>query len=331
MLDSSQMDFRQVELPTLKRVLSNIMAHPSSADPDAHEAGLDEYARLGGNAIHLHGEGGETHSRRATGRWLQQRGRRPEFFLCTQIGHAGWDEAEGREIDRFTASAVSEDIDADLELLETKYLDFVYLDDNPRSPFEPVIEAIGRQIELGRIRAFGVRNWDAKRLVAAQGHLSANSLPGIAAVVTTELALPDAQEPLWPEYVPFEPELRAAVEALHLPVFAHAADINLGQCLFGDEDVSARLRKHWLERWHDPANHALVERVESFAAARGLTTREVNIAWLLSQKFPCIAITPLPHMLMGRRSEYQRASHFLLNEADRTWLALPLTEHSRPA
>jgi hypothetical protein len=61
------------------------MAHPSSGGADTHERGLDEYRRLGGNSIHLHGEGGETHSRRATGQWLGSHGLRPEFFVCTQI------------------------------------------------------------------------------------------------------------------------------------------------------------------------------------------------------------------------------------------------------
>src|SRR4051812_24518067 len=139
-VDCSQMAFRQIHLAAFNRTLSNIMAHPSSADPETHEPGLDEYVRLGGNCIHLHGEGGETHTRRTTGEWFRRRRVRQEFFLCTQICHAGWDQPAGCGIDRFTAVAVSEDIDADLELLGTEYLDFVYLDDNPQAPFEPVVE-----------------------------------------------------------------------------------------------------------------------------------------------------------------------------------------------
>src|SRR5580704_2901240 len=139
------MSFRQIKVPTLKRTLSNVMAHPSSADPEAHERGLDEYRLHGGNCIQFHGEGGETHSRDATGRWLQERGLRSEFFLCTQICHDGWDESAGRGIDRFTSSAVSDDIAADPELLKTEYLDLVYLDDRPSARFEGIVEAIGRE------------------------------------------------------------------------------------------------------------------------------------------------------------------------------------------
>jgi aryl-alcohol dehydrogenase-like predicted oxidoreductase len=204
-----QLPFRKIEVPMLKRMLSNIMAHPSSAEPDTHGLALDEYARLGGNCIHLHDEVGEPHTRRVTGHWIQQRGLRPEFFLCTQICHSGWDKTAGRTVDRFTAASVREDIDADLELLGSR-----------EASFEPVIDAIAKQIELKRVRAYGIRNWDAKRLSAAQTYVSSTSLPQIAGIVTTEFSLAIASAPVWPEYVPFDRELRQMVEAQRLPVFA---------------------------------------------------------------------------------------------------------------
>src|SRR5262249_10599807 len=156
-----------------------------------------------------------------------------------------------------------------------EFLDLVYLDDSPGARLEPVVEEIGRQIEGNRVGAFGVRNWDAKRLAAAQSYGSSESVPRVAAGVTAGLALAAASAPLGPEYVSFDRELRQAAAAQGLVVFAHAADVNIGQCLYGDEDSSARFRRHWIERWRGPANEALVERVRSFAPARGLTTREV--------------------------------------------------------
>ena len=60
--------------------------------------------------------------------------------------HAGWDDVGRCAIDRFNAHAVKEDIDTDLELLGTEYLDLIYLDDNPQAQLEPVMEAIGRRL-----------------------------------------------------------------------------------------------------------------------------------------------------------------------------------------
>jgi aryl-alcohol dehydrogenase-like predicted oxidoreductase len=241
--------------------------------------------------------------------------------------HEAWDNIAHRAIDRFTAQAVSEDIDTDLELLATNYLDFVYLDDSPDAPLEPVIEAIGREITRGRVRAFGVRNWTVERIHAAHAHISREALPGIAAIVTTELALAAATGPLWPEYVRFDEELRQTVCALGLAVFAHAADLNLGQCIYGGEDAAARMRPHWLRRWDHPENPALVQRVQRFADARGLTPRGVNVAWLLNQPFPVVAMVSLPDLLTTRRAEYERASQVLLEAADLDFLSGGGFEH----
>ena len=310
------MTFRRITMPTLGCTLSNVMADPSSAAGDGQELALDEYFQLGGNCIHLHDEGGGVHSRSATGQWLQRRGLRAEFFLCTQICHAGWDSVRQCAIDRFKPEAVSEDIEIDLELLATKYLDLVYVDDNPQAPLEPVIGALCRQITRGTIKAFGFRNWTPERINTAHGRLSREALSGFAVVVTTELALASATGPLWPEYVPFDEELRRTVRDLGLAVFSHAADINLGQCLYGDGDASTRFRQHWSQRWDHPSNHALVSRVQLFAGARGITPRTVNVAWLLNQPFPCVAVVPLPSLATGLRTDYEHASQLILKEND---------------
>ena len=146
---------RQVEVPICSKHLSVLMAAPSSAQPGTHIAGLDAYHRLGGNCLHLHGEGGETHSKRTAGVWLNDHGLRDEFVVCTQICHDDWDEAAQRPIDRFSPEAVHADIAADLELIETSYLDLVYLDDRPTAPFECVLDALSEEIELSRVRAIG--------------------------------------------------------------------------------------------------------------------------------------------------------------------------------
>jgi len=66
-----------------------------------------------------------------------------------------------------------------------------------------------------------------------------------------------------------------------------------------------------------PANPALVQRIRSFAAVRGLTPREVNVSWLLNQPFPAVGVISTPRPLTDRLVEYERASQLLLNNTDR--------------
>jgi len=175
-----------------------------------------------------------------------------------------------------------------------------------------VIEAFGHEIARGRVRALGVRNWTADRIQA---------LPGVAAIITTELSLAAAREPLWPEYVPFDAELRQVVCDLGLAVFAHADDVHLGQYLYEDGNETASMRRRWLRRWEHPGNPGLVQRVRRLAAARGFTPREVNLAWLLNQPFPSVAVVTLPSLLTAHGAEYERASGLVPGQDDLNFLS----------
>ena len=100
--------------------------------------------------------------------------------------------------------------------------------------------------------------WTAERIEAALAYADRIGLPRPAAVKTTELALAEADSPLWPEYVPFA-EVEPVVRRHGLCVMAHLGDVNQGQVLFGGEDAVARMRPEWVSRWDRPRNAPHVE------------------------------------------------------------------------
>jgi hypothetical protein len=246
--------------PTLRSRLSlnqkafPLMAALSSARPETHEPGLELFRKLGGSLLHLHGEGGETHSRKAAGTWLERTGLRSQFALCSQICHDDWDDSLQRPILRFTPSGVVEDIEAELHLLGCAALDLAYLDDHGDLAFEPVIEALAAEVCAHRVLHVGLRNCRPDRLKAVCAFARTVLPHGIEALITTELALPAASSPLWPEYVPFDDEIAGISQQEGLVVFAHSGDLTSGQCLFGGEDPSTHLRPHWLARWSAAQN-----------------------------------------------------------------------------
>ena len=266
------------------------MAHPSSAADTNLPANLLAYHQQGGNALHLHGEGGETHSRIAAGEWLAMYGCKELFFICTQVCHDEWDEDAQLPIDRFTPEALKQDVATDIALIGTDHLDMVYFDDRPDLTFEPIVEAIGLEIAAGRLHTFGVRNFTAPRLNAIHSYASRTIGQGVGAVITTELSMLKAKWPLWPEYVAFDATLIQTVTDLGLSVFAHAGDLTFGQCLFGDEVPLARLRPEWVERWQHPDNAVTVKEIKTLATVSGRTPREVQMEWILNQPFPVVAI-----------------------------------------
>ncbi len=310
------MQLKQIYSQSLNRNMSNIMAAPSSAKPETRLAGFDEYYRLGGNCQHLHGEGGEMHSRIETGRWLRDHNLRSDFFLCTQICHDDWNESAQQPIVRFTSEYIVDDIRIDLDLIGTDYLDLVYLDDRPHLPFEPILDLLFNEIEYGRIHHYGFRNWSAHRLIAACSYAKSCSSPAPSAVITTELSLLKSTQPLWPGYIPFDNELEKAVHELGLTVFAHLADYTSGQYLFEDMQALLHVRPEWLTRWEHPDNVPLVENIQKFACQHGMNTREVSLAWMLNQPFPVIAIINLPTSLAEPAVDYAKVSQQILTDED---------------
>lgn len=299
--------------PLLCRGVSRLVAHPSSADPSATAVGLDAFRAIGGNAIYLHGEGGETETRRATARWLGERGLRDAFTLAVSIAHDEWDESRQRPIDRFNAAGIHDDVRSNLSLLDTR-LDLACVGDQPHSPFEPVLDALARERDAGRIHGVILSNWSSSRLGEAIDHAHRFGGPPVTGILTSEAAAFTATEPLWPEYTPY-----ASVEGLvtrhDLLVLAHADDLNIGQCLFGDESETARLRPEWVRRWSTGENRRMAERLSALATATGRSCRALNLAAVLTKSPLLSLIVPLPAMIDGRRDDYLDAA------------ARPLTEH----
>lgn len=302
------MSLSRVFVPSLGRSLARLMAAPSSSDAASHVPGLEAYLDLGGDSLHLHGEGEETHSKKAAGDWLRHKDLRRSVFLATQICHEGWNEVESRPIVRFDGSSVHEDIDADLRHVGTESIDLVYLDDNPSYSFEPVLDALMEECSRGRIAFVGARNWMPERLTAAHSYLQSAGHQGISALFTTELAVMNPTQPLWPEYVPFDEHLKTTVQNLGLAVFAHVDDLATGQCMFGDSDDMSRFRPYWVERWQAPENEKVVSEIRKRAGSLGRTPRELNVGAILNQPFPTIGIVGLPSLLSERQADFVRAT-----------------------
>ena len=78
--------------------------------------------------------------------------------------------------------------------------------------------------------------------------------------------------------------------------------------------------QHWVERWDNPRNQAVVARVREFAMSRGITPRAVNIAWVLNQGFSCIGIAPLSSIGTAHATDYESGSRLILQPGELDWL-----------
>jgi aryl-alcohol dehydrogenase-like predicted oxidoreductase len=78
------------------------------------------------------------------------------------------------------SQTAAQELDASLERTGLEYVDFLYSDPPPELPLERVVAEVTDLIAAGRIRAWGIVNWPADRLLEAASIAAA---PGRAGAV----------------------------------------------------------------------------------------------------------------------------------------------------
>ncbi len=273
---------RYVHDPHLKRSFS-VLALNGTAGGTLEE--LDGFCAAGGNALHIHEEGGGTQMRADLGRWLHERDQPRNMLLCCYIGHDGEDGSVRKD-----PSSLGEDIVTHLSLLEVDTLDLVYLDpprENARVP--QVLDTLAEHVRAGRIGGYGLRNWTAQQIRLAMNYTSSSKLPPPLAVITTELSSAVPTNPLWDEYIVFDGALREVIKEFDLTVWAWLTDIN--QPLFvPPEQRSAFMTSNRMQRWITEDNDRIVSQLSEIAERAGQTLRQANARAVLGQDLRVVGI-----------------------------------------
>jgi aryl-alcohol dehydrogenase-like predicted oxidoreductase len=121
---------------------------------------------------------------------MEARGNREDVFLITKGGLSTQDPC------CLAVEDLEEEIEADLteslERLRTDYVDLYFLHrDAPEVPAGRMVECLNRELERGRIRAFGGSNWEPCRIDEANEYARQHGLVGFAAVSNNlSLAVP---------------------------------------------------------------------------------------------------------------------------------------------
>jgi aryl-alcohol dehydrogenase-like predicted oxidoreductase len=240
---------------------------------------LDAYVEGGGNVIDLADSyphwapgcsGGE--SEEIVGLWMRERGNRSDVVICTKVGKFPGNQG-------LTYSQIISGIDGSLRRLQTDYVDLYYCHaDDPRTPLEETLRALGELIATGKVRAIAASNYTADRLTEAL-------------LVADEIGLPRfcAVQPQYSLVVrdEFEGPLQDVCERdglACLPYWPLAAGF-----LTGKYDASApwRARSDTVSQFQTPRNDAILDVVRAVAARHRVAPATVALAWLLTR--PAVA------------------------------------------
>ncbi len=166
---------------------ANTVFDPSK--PEQAFALLDMAMEYGINTFdtaHVYGEGNET----MLGNWVRERSVRDQVVILAKGAHP-----YGHN--RVTPEDIEADLTESLRRQKSDYFDLYVLHrDDPAVPVGPIVEALNKHKDAGKIGAFGGSNWTYTRIKEAQDYAAANNLTPFA-VTSPNYSLAEMYAPPW--------------------------------------------------------------------------------------------------------------------------------------
>jgi 1-deoxyxylulose-5-phosphate synthase len=235
---------------------------------------LDEYVRLGGNAIdtaHAYNDGD---SERELGAWIDSRpGIRERLTILSKGAHPSADRR------RVTPEDITCDLRDTLARLRTPVDLYLLHRDDPSVPVGPIVEILNEHRDAGRLRAFGASNWTCARIDEANAYARDHGLEGFCCS-SVHLSLATQNEEHWPDTLSAcDGTIADWHERTRMPLFAWSAQARGFFAGHVDERV-----------YGNDANRERLRRAEVVAERVGATANQVALAWVLHRPYPVYAI-----------------------------------------
>lgn len=278
-----------------------------TADEATSHAILDAFVAGGFNAIDTAdvysawvpgNTGGD--SEKVIGTWLKARGRRDDVIIATKVGM--WPVQPG-----LTAKNIIAACEASLQRLQTDYIDLYQSHrDDPEAAQDETLEAYGRLVKAGKVRAIGASNFETDRLGSAEAASKAGGFP--------------RYDTLQPAYNLMDRGIEGPLQQLCLAenvsiisYYGLASGFLTGKYRsVGDLGKSPRgggMKKH-LEGEKGPKVLAALDAV---AAETGATPAQIALAWVMAR--PAVAAPIASATSLGQLEELMGAARLSLDPA----------------
>jgi aryl-alcohol dehydrogenase-like predicted oxidoreductase len=245
----------------------------ATVDQETTVAIIDIAQRLGINFIDTSDVYGETRSEEFLGKAL--RGRRDEFIVATKTGSPQFPEG------RLSRRTIVRCLEASLRRLDTDHVDIFYLHfPDPGTPLVESLEALDDLVRAGKILYPALSNHPAWQVAEAVGLCTRRGWHQPVASQNLYNLLGRAVE------AELLPALRHFGIGL-VPFYPLAAGFLTGKYQPGVEPppgVRAHSSRMVRDMWLRPEYFEALERFDRFAEARGHTTGELALAWLLGHR-----------------------------------------------
>jgi aryl-alcohol dehydrogenase-like predicted oxidoreductase len=250
-----------------------------TADQPTSFALLDAFIDAGFNAIDTADvysrwapghSGGESET--VIGHWLKRRGRRDDVVIATKVGLDMGDGKKG-----LSAAYIVQAAEASLKRLQTDYIDLYqeHFDDEP-TPVAETMEAFGKLVAAGKVRAIGASNMSPERLRASQAAAAASGGPRYETLQPHYNLVERAGYER--DYEPIATELGMGV----IPYWSLAAGFLTGKYR-SEADLGKSPRGAGVAKYLTPQGLGVLAALDEIAAGLGATPAQVALAWLIAR------------------------------------------------
>jgi len=214
--------------------------------------------------------GGESES--VIGRWLKQGGRRDKVVIASKVG---LDMGQGANL---RPDYIHKAVEESLRRLQVEQIDLYQSHrDDPNTPQEATLEAYGRLVDAGKVRAIGASNFSSTRLAQALETSQRLGLPRY-----------ESLQPLYNLYDrgEFEGELREVClqnEVGVINYYALAAGFLTGKYRTGDDVVKSVRGQSTIAKYLNERGLKILAALDQVANQLGVTPARVAIAWNMAQ------------------------------------------------
>jgi len=286
---------------------------------------LDYYIKVGGTIVDT--ARAYSTSEEVIGLWMEARSMRERTIIQTKCGIT----ADGYLPAENFPQVVREELTTSLRTLRTDYIDVYLLHrDNQEMPVAEVLEPLNREIDNGRIHAFGASNWEYRRLTEANEYAYKHGIKSFAVVSNNiSLAHPtaafykglvstDKTGEHWHEetgipLIPWSSQARGFFTGRYTPQMRDDFALTASEL---DSFTSKMLKVYGT----DENFERLARAKELGERKRRYTAVEVALAWLLHKPFPIVPIVGVHNR--EELASCVKALALTLTEAEIRWLNL---------
>ncbi len=214
--------------------------------------------------------GGESET--ILGKWFARSGKRNQIVLATKVGMDMGDGKQG-----MSAKYIAQAVEDSLRRLQTDRIDLYQSHkDDEKTPLEETLAAYDRLIREGKVRFIGASNYSGARLREALETSQRDGLPRY-----------ESLQPLYNlmERDKYESDLAPVVAEYGLgviPYFSLAAGFLTGKYR-ASSDVNGKARGAMVQKYLNDRGFAVLQALDSIAAARHASLASVALAWLIAQ------------------------------------------------